>query len=55
MMTVVTAPTSEAAQAKLEDYRPYVSEEGALVLMSGCFNSIFAISRIVHTDPDPRW
>ena len=35
MMTVVTAATSEAARAKLEDYRSYVSEEGALVLMSG--------------------
>jgi alkanesulfonate monooxygenase len=35
MMTVITAATSEAAQAKLEDYRSYVSEEGALVLMSG--------------------
>jgi alkanesulfonate monooxygenase SsuD/methylene tetrahydromethanopterin reductase-like flavin-dependent oxidoreductase (luciferase family) len=35
MMTVITAATSEAARAKLEDYRSYVSEEGALVLMSG--------------------
>jgi alkanesulfonate monooxygenase len=35
MMTVITAATSEAAKAKLEDYRSYVSEEGALVLMSG--------------------
>jgi FMN-dependent oxidoreductase (nitrilotriacetate monooxygenase family) len=35
MMTVITGPTSEAAQAKLEDYQSYVSEEGALVLMSG--------------------
>ena len=35
MMTVITAGTSEAARAKLEDYRSYVSEEGALVLMSG--------------------
>jgi alkanesulfonate monooxygenase len=35
MMTVITATTSEAARAKLEDYRSYVSEEGALVLMSG--------------------
>ena len=35
MMTVITGPTSEAAQAKLEDYRSHVSEEGALVLMSG--------------------
>jgi hypothetical protein len=35
MLTVITAATSEAAQAKLEDYRSYGSEEGALVLMSG--------------------
>jgi len=35
MMTVVTAATSEAARAKLDDYRSYASEEGALVLMSG--------------------
>ena len=35
MMTVITAATSKAARAKLDDYRSYVSEEGALVLMSG--------------------
>src|SRR5262249_7642120 len=35
MMTVITAATSEAARAKIEDYRSCVSEEGALVLMSG--------------------
>jgi CO/xanthine dehydrogenase Mo-binding subunit len=35
MMTVITAATSDAARAKLEDYRSYISEEGALVLMSG--------------------
>jgi FMN-dependent oxidoreductase (nitrilotriacetate monooxygenase family) len=35
MLTVITAPTSAAAEAKFEDYRSYVSEEGALVLMSG--------------------
>jgi alkanesulfonate monooxygenase len=35
MMTVITAATSEAARAKLEDYRSYVSKEGALALMSG--------------------
>ncbi|MBV8457025.1 MAG: LLM class flavin-dependent oxidoreductase [Acetobacteraceae bacterium] len=35
MMTVITAPTSAAAKAKLDDYRSYISEEGALVLMSG--------------------
>src|SRR6266403_767583 len=35
MITVITAATSDGARAKLEDYRSYVSEEGALVLMSG--------------------
>jgi alkanesulfonate monooxygenase len=35
MMTVITAPTSEEARAKLEEYSAHVSEEGALVLMSG--------------------
>jgi alkanesulfonate monooxygenase SsuD/methylene tetrahydromethanopterin reductase-like flavin-dependent oxidoreductase (luciferase family) len=35
MVTVITAATSEPARSKLEDYRSYVSEEGALVLMSG--------------------
>jgi FMN-dependent oxidoreductase (nitrilotriacetate monooxygenase family) len=35
MMTVVTAATAQGAQAKLEEYRSYASEEGALALMSG--------------------
>ena len=35
MMTVIVAPTSQAARDKYEEYRSYVSEEGALVLMSG--------------------
>jgi FMN-dependent oxidoreductase (nitrilotriacetate monooxygenase family) len=35
MMTVITAGTREAAQEKLRDYLCYVSEEGALALMSG--------------------
>jgi FMN-dependent oxidoreductase (nitrilotriacetate monooxygenase family) len=35
MMTVITARTHEAAREKLRDYRHYVSEEGALALMSG--------------------
>ena len=35
MMTVITAATREAAQEKLRDYLRYVSEEGALALMSG--------------------
>lgn len=35
MATVVTGPTDAAAEAKLADYRRYVSPEGALTLMSG--------------------
>ena len=35
LMTVITAPTDEEAQAKYEDYRRYVSLEGALTLYGG--------------------
>jgi FMN-dependent oxidoreductase (nitrilotriacetate monooxygenase family) len=35
LMTVITGETEAAARAKYDDYRSYVSEEGALVLMSG--------------------
>ena len=35
LVTVVTGPTDAAAQEKLEDYRQYVSPDGALTLMSG--------------------
>jgi hypothetical protein len=42
MMTVITAATSEAARAKLEDYRFYVSKKGALVLMSGWTGNDFS-------------
>ncbi|WP_020187999.1 LLM class flavin-dependent oxidoreductase [Methylopila sp. 73B] len=35
LATVITGPTDAAAEAKLEDYRRYVSPEGALTLMSG--------------------
>ena len=35
MMTVITAATAAAARAKYDEYRAHVSEEGALVLMSG--------------------
>jgi FMN-dependent oxidoreductase (nitrilotriacetate monooxygenase family) len=35
MMTVITAETEAAAQEKFAEYRAHVSEEGALVLMSG--------------------
>jgi FMN-dependent oxidoreductase (nitrilotriacetate monooxygenase family) len=35
MMTVITAPTQAEAKDKLRDYSQYISEEGALALMSG--------------------
>jgi FMN-dependent oxidoreductase (nitrilotriacetate monooxygenase family) len=35
MMTVITAPTQAEAEDKLSDYSQYISEEGALTLMSG--------------------
>jgi alkanesulfonate monooxygenase len=35
LLTIVTGPTEEAAAAKFEDYRRYVSTEGALTLMAG--------------------
>ncbi len=35
MMTVITDRTREAAHEKLRDYSGYISEEGALALMSG--------------------
>jgi FMN-dependent oxidoreductase (nitrilotriacetate monooxygenase family) len=35
MMTVITAPNAEEAKTKFADYQRYVSEEGALALMSG--------------------
>jgi hypothetical protein len=48
MITVITAATSDAARAKLEDYRSYVSEEGALVLMSGW--TVLASQNMVLTE-----
>jgi len=35
LLTIVTAETDDAAQAKWDDYQRYVSPEGALTLMSG--------------------
>lgn len=35
MMTIITDTTAKAAADKYQDYRGYVSEEGALALMSG--------------------
>ncbi len=47
MMTVITGPTVEAAQAKYQDYLSHVSEDGALTLMSGWTGLDFAA-----LDPD---
>ncbi len=49
MMTVITGASSSDAQAKLEDYRSYVSEEGALALMSGWTGIDF--SRLALDEP----
>jgi FMN-dependent oxidoreductase (nitrilotriacetate monooxygenase family) len=35
LITVITGPTEEAAKIKLQEYRSYVSHEGALALVSG--------------------
>ena len=35
MLTVITAPTDEEAQAKADEYRSYISLEGALALFGG--------------------
>lgn len=42
MMTVITDTTSKAARDKYQDYLGYVSEEGALALMSGWTGLDFA-------------
>jgi alkanesulfonate monooxygenase len=42
MMTVITGPTSAAAEEKYRGYLDYVSEEGALALMSGWTGVDFA-------------
>jgi FMN-dependent oxidoreductase (nitrilotriacetate monooxygenase family) len=42
MMTVITAPTEAAARDKYQDYLRYVSEDGALALMSGWTGVDFA-------------
>jgi FMN-dependent oxidoreductase (nitrilotriacetate monooxygenase family) len=42
MMTVITGATHAAAEAKYRDYLGYVSEEGALALMSGWTGLDFA-------------
>ncbi|BAU38481.1 monooxygenase [Acetobacter pasteurianus NBRC 101655] len=35
LLTIITAPTREAAWKKYEDYKQYISLEGALTLLSG--------------------
>jgi alkanesulfonate monooxygenase len=42
MMTVITGPTPAAAEEKYRDYLQYVSEDGALALMSGWTGVDFA-------------
>ncbi len=42
MMTVITGPTAKAAEEKYRDYLNYVSEDGALTLMSGWTGLDFA-------------
>ena len=42
MMTVITAPTTAGAEEKYHDYLRYVSEDGALALMSGWTGVDFA-------------
>ena len=42
MMTVITGPTHEAAEAKYQEYLSHVSTEGALALMSGWTGIDFA-------------
>jgi FMN-dependent oxidoreductase (nitrilotriacetate monooxygenase family) len=58
MMTVITAPTAEAASAKLEDYRSHASEEGALVLMSGWtgvdFSKLGLDDKVRHSAQDAQ-
>ncbi|GCE90840.1 monooxygenase [Komagataeibacter diospyri] len=42
LLTIVTAPTHEEAWAKYEDYKQYISLEGALTLLSGWTGVDFA-------------
>ncbi|GGC89677.1 LLM class flavin-dependent oxidoreductase [Chelatococcus reniformis] len=56
MATVVLAETDRAAQAKLDDYRSYVSHEGALTLMSGWtgvdFSQLALDQEVRHVEND---
>lgn len=49
MMTVIAAPTDAEAEAKLADYRGYVSREGAFALLSGWSGLDFS-----RLDPDEQ-
>ncbi|NHO33876.1 NtaA/DmoA family FMN-dependent monooxygenase [Acetobacter sp. LMG 1636] len=49
LLTIITGPDDEAAQAKWEDYRRYISLEGALTLLSGWTGIDF--SRYSPDDP----
>ncbi|GBR10260.1 LLM class flavin-dependent oxidoreductase [Acetobacter oeni] len=49
LLTIITGPDDEAAQAKWRDYRRYVSLEGALTLLSGWTGIDF--SRYSPDDP----
>lgn len=49
LLTIVTAPTEEEAFAKYRDYQSYISEEGALTLLSGWTGIDFSAYK--PTDP----
>lgn len=49
LLTIVTAPTEEEAFAKYRDYQIYISEEGALTLLSGWTGIDFSAYK--PTDP----
>lgn len=56
LATIITGPTDEAAEAKLADYRRYVSPEGALTLMSGWtgvdFSSLGLDDEVRHVETE---
>lgn len=56
LMTVIVAPTDEAAQAKYDEYRRYADPEGALTLMSGWtgvdFSSLDANQVVEHVESE---
>ena len=58
MMTVIAAPTAAEARDKLAEYRRYVSEEGALALLSGWtgvdFSTLDPDAPLQHTATDAQ-